>query len=42
VISKCILSEPRHGEFWQAIAKDPKNAGKSIEEILKLVVATIE
>ncbi|KAM3075132.1 U4/U6 x U5 tri-snRNP complex subunit Prp1 [Clarireedia jacksonii] len=42
VISKCILSEPRHGEFWQAIAKDPKNAGKSIEEILKLVVAAIE
>ncbi|APA11572.1 hypothetical protein SS1G_05008 [Sclerotinia sclerotiorum 1980 UF-70] len=42
VVSKCILSEPRHGEFWQAVAKDPKNAGKSIEEILKLVVDKVE
>ncbi|KAJ5041223.1 uncharacterized protein L3040_005771 [Drepanopeziza brunnea f. sp. 'multigermtubi'] len=25
VISKLILSEPRHGEVWQSVAKDPKN-----------------
>ncbi|RQM08041.1 hypothetical protein DH86_00001375, partial [Scytalidium sp. 3C] len=42
VIAKCILSEPRHGEYWQAVAKDPKNAGKSIEEILKLVATQLE
>ncbi|TEY59731.1 hypothetical protein BOTCAL_0187g00050 [Botryotinia calthae] len=42
VIQKCILSEPRHGEYWQAVAKDPKNAGKGIEEILKLVVEKVE
>lgn len=37
VISKCVLSEPKHGELWQSIAKDPANAYKSTEEILKLV-----
>jgi pre-mRNA-processing factor 6 len=42
VISKCILSEPRHGEIWQSVAKDPKNATKRTEEILKLVVSKLE
>jgi pre-mRNA-processing factor 6 len=42
VISKCELNEPRHGETWQRIAKDPKNARKRIEEILKLVAAELE
>jgi pre-mRNA-processing factor 6 len=42
VISKCVLSEPKHGEIWQSVAKDPKNAMKRTEEILKLVVAKLE
>jgi pre-mRNA-processing factor 6 len=42
VISKCILSEPRHGEVWQRIAKDPKNATKNTEEVLKMVVTKLE
>lgn len=42
VIAKMILSEPRHGEVWQSVAKDPKNAGKSQEDILKLVVGRLE
>jgi pre-mRNA-processing factor 6 len=42
VLSKCFLSEPRHGEIWQSVAKDPKNAMKKTEEILKLVVAKLE
>lgn len=42
VISKCVLSEPKHGEVWQAVAKDSKNWGKGIEEILKLVAAKLE
>ena len=42
VISKCVLNEPRHGEHWQRIAKDPKNARKGTEEILKLVAAELE
>jgi hypothetical protein len=28
VIAKCILSEPKHGEVWQSVAKDPRNASK--------------
>jgi pre-mRNA-processing factor 6 len=42
VISKCVLSEPKHGEVWQAIAKDPRNADKGIEEILKLVATQLD
>ncbi|EOO02676.1 putative pre-mrna-splicing factor prp1 protein [Phaeoacremonium minimum UCRPA7] len=41
VISKCISNDPRHGEYWQPIAKDPKNSKKSVEEILKLVTASL-
>ncbi|KAL2787273.1 hypothetical protein BJX66DRAFT_327988 [Aspergillus keveii] len=41
VISKCILSEPKHGELWQSIAKDPANAYKSTEDILKMVADSL-
>ncbi|KAJ5668777.1 Pre-mRNA-splicing factor prp1 [Penicillium macrosclerotiorum] len=41
VISKCVSTEPKHGEVWQSIAKDPVNVNKSTEEILKLVADTI-
>lgn len=41
VISKCVMAEPKHGEVWQRIAKDPKNAGKGVEEILKMTTAEL-
>ncbi|KAI0907429.1 PRP1 splicing factor [Ustulina deusta] len=41
VIKKCVGVEPRHGEVWQRFAKDPKNAQKGIEEILKIVAAEV-
>ncbi|KAJ5455831.1 mRNA splicing factor (Prp1/Zer1) [Penicillium daleae] len=41
VISKCVTTEPKHGEAWQAIAKDPINAHKTTEEILKLVAEAV-
>lgn len=41
VISKCVSTEPKHGETWQAISKDPVNASKSTEEILKLVAEAV-
>ncbi|OQD73194.1 hypothetical protein PENDEC_c016G04857 [Penicillium decumbens] len=41
VISKCISMEPKHGEVWQSVAKDPANAHKSTEEILKIVANII-
>lgn len=42
VLSKFILNEPRHGEVWQSVAKDPKNARLSLEEILHLVIGKLE
>lgn len=41
LVSKCVMNDPRHGEHWQAVAKDPKNAGKGTDEILKLVAASL-
>ena len=41
VISKCVLSEPKHGELWQDVAKDPRNAYKGVEEILNLVASRL-
>ncbi|GJN70969.1 pre-mRNA splicing factor [Purpureocillium lilacinum] len=42
VVSKCVQNEPKHGEAWQAVAKDPANALKTTEEVLKLVAAGLE
>ncbi|CAD6503207.1 BgTH12-02875 [Blumeria graminis f. sp. triticale] len=42
VVMKFVLNEPRHGEVWQSVAKDPKNARLSLEEILRIVVVKLE
>ncbi|KKA31249.1 hypothetical protein TD95_002735 [Thielaviopsis punctulata] len=42
VVAKCTLNEPRHGEYWQMVAKKPQNARKSIEEVLLLVAQMLE
>ncbi|PHH53974.1 Pre-mRNA-splicing factor prp1 [Ceratocystis fimbriata CBS 114723] len=42
VVSKCALNEPRHGEYWQMVAKQPQNARKSTEEVLVLVAQVLE
>ena len=39
---RCQAAEPSHGETWQPIAKNDKNGGKSVEEILKLAIATLQ
>lgn len=39
VLARAIAQEPRHGERWQRIAKDPANAHQNVEMILKKVVA---
>ncbi|KAM6499032.1 PRP1 splicing factor, N-terminal domain containing protein [Amanita muscaria] len=41
VVDKCVVANPRHGQVWQAVAKDPKNTGKSTVEILELVVEVL-
>jgi pre-mRNA-processing factor 6 len=42
VIAKCVVSAPKHGEIWQNVAKDPKNAHLGTDEILKVVVDKLE
>ena len=42
VVKKCVMAEPRHGERWQRVAKNPKNAHASVDKILKLVKYDIE
>ncbi|KJA17190.1 hypothetical protein HYPSUDRAFT_146818 [Hypholoma sublateritium FD-334 SS-4] len=37
VRTRCVAAEPHHGAIWQATAKNIKNVGKSILEILELV-----
>lgn len=41
-VAKCVAREPRHGEVWQQVRKDPRNAGKGVEEILKLVKEKVD
>ena len=37
-----VVQEPRHGERWQAVAKDPANAHQPVDVILKKVVAHMQ
>lgn len=36
------MNEPKHGEVWAAVAKDPANTGKGVEEILKIVTGKLQ
>ena len=42
MLAKCVVSAPKHGEVWQSVAKDPRNARLGTEEILKRVVDKLE
>ncbi|KAG7544452.1 PRP1 splicing factor N-terminal [Arabidopsis suecica] len=41
VLTKCVASEPKHGEKWQAISKALENAHQPVEVILKRVVIAL-
>lgn len=41
MLSKCVVSAPKHGEVWQGVAKDVNNAGLGVDEILQLVIAEL-
>ncbi|KAM7200123.1 PRP1 splicing factor, N-terminal domain containing protein [Rhypophila sp. PSN 637] len=41
LVAKCILNEPKHGEEWTKVAKNPKNAGLGTAEILKMVASQL-
>lgn len=42
MIAKCVASEPKHGEVWQRVRKDPKNAYLSTKEVLMEVMNQLE
>ncbi|KAF2108655.1 PRP1 splicing factor, N-terminal-domain-containing protein [Lophiotrema nucula] len=39
VLSKAILAEPKHGEIWQSVTKDPRNFKMGVEDLMKIAVA---
>jgi pre-mRNA-processing factor 6 len=41
VVQRCVASEPKHGERWQAIAKAVENSHLSIEALLKKAVVAL-
>ncbi|GAA5866955.1 hypothetical protein JCM8547_003930 [Rhodosporidiobolus lusitaniae] len=42
LLEKCIAADPHHGHVWPAVAKDPKNVGKDLKEILQLASQQVE
>ena len=42
LVSKCVQNEPKHGEVWAGARKAPENAGKGVEEVLKMVARLLE
>ena len=42
VLGQIKATEPKHGEIWAAVRKDPKNWGKGVEEILRIVVGLLQ
>lgn len=39
--ARCVAADPRHGEKWTAVSKNPANAHKDTEAVLKEVAAAI-
>ena len=42
VLKRCLAAEPRYGERWQRVAKDPAFAHQKPEAILKRVAADLD
>ncbi|KIW74101.1 hypothetical protein Z517_12511 [Fonsecaea pedrosoi CBS 271.37] len=42
VIAKCIANEPKHGEVWQRVRKDPRKASLTTKEVLMEVMKQLE
>ena len=41
MVNSCTAAEPHHGAVWKAIAKDDRNAGKNVKDVLELVAAAL-
>ena len=42
VARRCAAAEPRYGEHWQRVAKDPANAHQKLETLLRRCVADLD
>ena len=42
VMKRFVAAEPRHGERWQRVAKDPANVHQKPEALLKRVVLDLD
>ena len=42
VLEKCVANEPKHGEVWQGVRKEPKNKTLGTEEVLRKVVRLLD
>ena len=42
VVGKFVSQEPRHGEVWQRVRKDPRHANWGVEEVLREVMRVLE
>jgi pre-mRNA-processing factor 6 len=42
VLRQCVKAEPKHGEVWQRIAKDPKNTTMKPQDVLLQAVKEVE
>ena len=41
-MKRFVAAEPRHGERWQRVAKDPANVHQKPEALLKRVVLDLD
>ena len=41
-MGKCVANDPKHGEVWQRVRKAPENAGRTTEEVLRMVAKALE
>ena len=42
VLKRCVSTEPKHGEKWQAITKAVENTYKLVEAVLKKAVVVLD
>ena len=42
VVKRFLAAEPRHGEHWQRVAKDPASAHQKPEVVLRKVMADLD
>eukprot|EP00884_Botryococcus_braunii_P009418 jgi/Botrbrau1/18478/Bobra.0072s0060.1 len=42
VLKRAVAAEPRHGEYWQRVAKNPANAHQPVEAILRLTIVDMD